>query len=103
MDTQLVSALMFLHVGRTFKDADPKELMSKLEKAHLIEAKIKLLINPKEEDHVRLTSLIEKSIKVIYKHGEREEFVELLVMQDEIIALSQKILKREWDRVKKVD
>ena len=55
--------------------------------------KIELLINPKEDDHKELVRLI------------REEISNLTTSSDstlisEIILLSQKILKREWDRVK---
>ena len=55
--------------------------------------KIELLINPKESDHKQLVDLI------------REEINNLNALNDstlisEIISLSQKILKREWDRVK---
>ncbi|NMR28071.1 hypothetical protein HH219_21575 [Pseudoalteromonas sp. NEC-BIFX-2020_015] len=55
--------------------------------------KIELLINPKEKDHVDLVDKI------------REEINNLINLKEEtlisdIISISQKILKREWDRVR---
>lgn len=55
--------------------------------------KIELLINPKENDHKKLVELIRKEISNLNASSDN-------TLIREIISLSQKILKREWDRVK---
>lgn len=64
-----------------------------------LEYKIRLLINPKESDHNRLVELIREMTNNLYSM-KRENEVKFWEQNQEIIALSQKILKREWERVK---
>jgi hypothetical protein len=64
----------------------------------LLESKVQLMLNPGEDDHQRLETLIRKMIAAIqYEKGQPDEFPDL---HTEVVALSRKILKREWDRVK---
>lgn len=55
--------------------------------------KIELLINPKEEDHKELVRLIREEISNLVTSNES-------TLISNIISQSQKILKREWERVK---
>jgi len=71
---------------------DLTELYSKIE---LRASKITLLVNPSEDDHAELTKLIKKSLT---KHG--KGFKHVFALSEEIIVVSQKILKREWEVVK---
>jgi hypothetical protein len=73
------------------------EFVDKIEKAYLAESKIRLLINPKEEDHVKLTILIRSFIEKLSMKNESKELIDL---EKSIVALSQEIFKREWIRVK---
>lgn len=58
--------------------------------------KIQLLLNPNEEDHVELVKKISEEIdNLIYQKEE--------TLISDIIAISQKILKREWVRVRGFD
>jgi hypothetical protein len=60
------------------------------------QAKIKLLINPNEEDH---QVLIEKMNNIGHHvFGFKGMPVEQV---EELVEIAQKILKREWERVKK--
>ncbi|MEI6335425.1 MAG: hypothetical protein WCS87_12760 [Methylococcaceae bacterium] len=63
---------------------------------------IKLLINPKEEEHQKLVPLLSSaSNKVIDSiNKDKGNAAELEVLADKIVAQSQIILKREWERVK---
>ncbi len=64
----------------------------------LLESKIKLMLNAKEEDHIRLENLIRRMVAAIqYDSQKKDEFPEI---HTEVVALSRSILKREWDRVK---
>ena len=63
----------------------------------LLEARIQLMLNPNEKDHQRLVVLMRSMVDEIEKGGS-DQFPRL---HTELVALSQKILKSEWDRVRK--
>jgi len=58
-------------------------------------SKLALMLNPLEEDHVRLLHLVDKAIDMMSKPDSPNP-----LLFDEITKLSQKILKQEWIRVK---
>ena len=62
----------------------------------LLQAHILLMLNSNEEDHQRLAKLTRRIVTELEK-AKIDEFPDHLV---EMVILSQKILKREWDRVK---
>lgn len=74
----------------------------RLERIHLALAKINLLLNPKEKDHQDLVKLLNDSLSATREHLSNREAV-VHYRRKEIIALSQKILKKEWERVKRGD
>ena len=63
---------------------------------------IKLLINPKETDHQELIRLIESANKEIIESLNKNQAnaSELEAASQRIVAQSQIVLKREWERVK---
>ena len=63
----------------------------------LLEAHIQLMLNPNEKDHQRLVALMRSMVAEV-EGGKSREFPGL---HTEFIALSQKVLKSEWDRVRK--
>ncbi len=65
--------------------------------------KIELLINPNEEDHARLAQLVTNIASSLRLAKVKKANIDtnLDEKQGELISLSQKILKREWKRVKK--
>lgn len=65
----------------------------------LLEHKIQLMLNPKEEDHRKLEQLIRTMIGALERGKEADsDFVSAHPM---VMKLSREVLKREWDRVKK--
>ncbi len=64
-----------------------------------LEHTIKLYINPQEEDHLKLTQLIRQMTTKLYSTKFEEETM-FWEAYNEILTLSQTILKREWERVK---
>jgi hypothetical protein len=64
-----------------------------------LEHKIKLLINPLESDHILLVESISEMTTSLYKGGMKNESF-FWKKHKRIITISQKILKREWERVK---
>ena len=79
------------------KDEDKKELTITVEKATLLRAKINLLINPNEDDHKRLSSLIKDALVNLTER----QITDLDNCITEITNLGQKILGDEWRKVKK--
>lgn len=71
----------------------------RLEKAHYLRSRVALLLNPQEEDHQSLLGLLDKAISTAYSSG-GESRRELNITQHEITGAAQRILKREWIRVK---
>jgi hypothetical protein len=65
-------------------------------------AKIKLLLNPTEQDHKALAELFDESAIALTKYLRRETTThnELANINQKIVELTQSILKREWNRVK---
>ena len=76
------------------------EGLSEMMKANLIRSQVKLLINPKEEDHVALLDLMLKLDRTA-SHGGDQHTKEFTKLDQEYVTLAQSILKREWERVKK--
>ena len=69
-------------------------------------AKLELLLNPNEADHRQLIEAANNLLKLVVseEHRAPEVFGKKIKEQSEmIIRLSQPILKREWNRVKKLN
>jgi hypothetical protein len=74
------------------------ELLEKLERLVLVQAKIRLLTNPLEPDHQELYRAIETAL-LRFKSEQLHE-AETDADVETITRLAQAILKREWQRVK---
>lgn len=79
--------------------SDPTSFDQAVEKIRVLLNKVALLINPNETDHADLLKLMEKVDLCINEDSIDDEKHDSL--QKEITSLAQKILKREWERVKK--
>lgn len=64
-----------------------------------LRSRIALLINPLELDHKQLLILMDKALSVAYTAGEGSR-QEMAMAQAEITDTAQRLLKREWERVK---
>ncbi|HVS26551.1 MAG TPA: hypothetical protein VHE58_04545 [Burkholderiales bacterium] len=95
----LASLLSLVPAGR--------ELYEKVERLAFLEAKIKLLLNPKETDHQQLMSLVgdtRRAVAATIRTSREEKDHELLVEDVKaLVPLVQAVLKREWERVKRVE
>jgi hypothetical protein len=65
-----------------------------------LEYKIKLMLNPREDDHEQLERLIAQMTELLGEKGSWEVDQEFQTYHNAVIALSRNVLKREWDRVK---
>ncbi len=95
---------MVLVSGRSYSgNATEAEYLESTKSLSRIESKIELLLNPNEKDHQELAKLLEGSSRDCWRQNV-DNFRELPLISSNnrkrIVALSQKILKREWERVK---
>ena len=65
-------------------------------------AKIQLMINPNEPDHSELIELLKKAMSASV--GEEKDYrAKMKEILDDLVVKSQKVLKREWERVKELE
>ena len=64
----------------------------------LLEHRTQLMLNPAEDDHIELEHVIRKMISSLEKGKEGDE--DFRKSHTEVMALSRRILKREWNVVK---
>ena len=90
---ELISSSLHYRVAG-FEDRTDEEY----QRVTLLEAHIQLMLNPNEDDHQRLEAQIQRMVAEIqYEKGKKDNFTDL---HAEVTALSRKILKREWNRVR---
>lgn len=66
----------------------------------LLEHRVRLMLNPKEEDHKTLETLIRTMIASLERDKGNESDRDFIAAYEAEIKLSREVLKREWDRVK---
>ena len=82
------------HYVAGFEDRTDEEY----QRVTLLEAHIQLMLNSNEDDHQLLEVRIRRMVEEIHpEKGKKDNFPGL---HAEVIALSRRILKREWDRVR---
>lgn len=98
---EFLSIVAVVHAG-DWSDRTEKEYDEELKRLTLVGSKIKLMLNPKEEDHVRLADLLTEAFSTLggRKAAENKNSTRGAEITRDIIPLAQSILKREWVRVK---
>lgn len=79
------------------------EIKVNMQKIGLLQHKIQLLLNPNEKDSKLLIEkiwLLNSASKGTQEEMDDKYYVKI---QDEIISITQRILKTEWERVKKIE
>ena len=79
------------------RGADKVRDMEDLRELAVIQQEIELTLNPLEEDHKLLIAGLREMMKAAMVARDQQRFIQLHV---EAEVLAQKILKREWNRVK---
>ena len=87
---------VFLSMGKINSD----EFRERLDRLIFLDSKIKLLANPNEANHQNLVEIV-SSLRSISEEAKDEELKRMLSLQDELTVITQKILKSEWERIKK--
>jgi hypothetical protein len=64
----------------------------------LLETKIQLMLNAKEDDHIQLEKLIREMVSALSSGKDGD--ASFIAAHPKVIELSRQVLKREWNRVK---
>jgi hypothetical protein len=91
----------FIHIA-DWSDRKQSEFDEKMERFALLVAKIRLMLNPNEQDHKRLSEMLGQLMNSMRSLNEKDPVKGAQLMKD-FLSLSQTILKREWERVKRVE
>lgn len=91
----------FIHIA-DWSDRKQSEFDEKMERFALVVAKIRLMLNPSEQDHKRLSEMLGQLMNSMRSIKEKDPVKGAQLMKD-FVPLSQTILKREWERVKRVE
>lgn len=91
----------FIHIA-DWSDRKQSEFDEKMERFALLVAKIRLMLNPNEQDHKRLSEMLGQLMNSMRSLNEKDPVKGAQLMKD-FLPLSQTILKREWERVKRVE
>jgi hypothetical protein len=91
----------FIHIA-DWSDRKQSEFDEKMERFALVVSKIRLMLNPKEQDHKRLSEMLGELMNSIRSLKEKDAVKGAQLMKD-FVPLSQTILKSEWERVKRVE
>ena len=90
---ELLSSALHYHLAG-YENRTDKEY----KRVTLLETHVKLMLNPNEEDHQELKKLVGEMVNELEK-GRVNDFQPLYA---EVMHLSPRILKREWDRVRQL-
>lgn len=91
----------FIHIA-DWSGRKQSEFDEKMERFALVVSKIRLMLNPKEQDHKRLDGMLGELMNSMRSLNEKDAFKGAQIMKD-FVPLTQTILKREWERVKRVE
>lgn len=103
--SEYISISGLIHAG-DWSNRTEIEFDQKMERLALLSAKIRLMLNPKEEDHQRLSKLLGDLLLTMGGRaaaGNKRDAQKARTLVNELVPLSQSILKREWERVKRVE
>lgn len=91
----------FIHIA-DWSERKQVEFDEKMERFALLVSKTRLMLNPNEQDHQRLLEMLAELMKSMRSLKERDPVKGAQLMRD-FVPLAQTILKREWERVKRVE
>ena len=89
-------------IGLARNQYTDQDLIHRIEEVYRLAYKIELLTNPREEDHSKLVKLTDEITSSLGKSKSKDFDLKILDEKERrIVEISQKILKHEWERVKK--
>ena len=97
---EYLSVANYIHVADWQKRPE-SEYDEKMDRLSLLMSKIRLMLNPNEEDHKNLAKQLGTFAALCANVREARDKEKWHLAHNESLALTQGILKREWERVKK--
>ncbi len=91
----------FIHIA-DWSNRKQSEFDEKMERFALVVSKIRLMLNPTEQDHKRLSEMLGELMNSMRSIKEKDAVKGAQLMKD-FVPISQTILKSEWERVKRVE
>ena len=82
---------------------DTREFTDIMEDINRLSAKINLLLNPTENDHMQIASLLHDVVSLFPEDGKSFPKREIGKLVNRILAVTQEVVKREWERVKRFE
>ena len=102
---EYISITSLIHAG-DWSSRTETEFDQRMERLVLLRAKVRLMLNPKEDDHQRLEQLLSDLLLTMGGRAterNKRDAQKAKTMVEELVPLSQSIFKREWERVKRVE
>ena len=98
----------FAALAHTISKVEDQSLrLSKAERIFVLNAKILLMLNPKESDHQQLISILNSvasaTAQTMASPTDKVASQKVTTESNKIVPLAQSVLKREWERVKKIE
>ena len=103
--SEYISIVGLVHSG-DWSSKTENEFDKKMERLSFLQSKIRLMLNPSEDDHNQLCTLLKDLLNGIggrATRGEKRDPERARTIVDDVVPLAQSILKREWERVKRVE
>jgi hypothetical protein len=94
--SSVTGMIVFLSVGKI----NSNEFHERFDRLEFLGSKIRLLLNPCEKNHQKLVEIV-TVLRSINADPTEEEIKKMRSQQDELTEVTQKVLKSEWERVKK--
>lgn len=91
----------FAHAHSGGRIGDARDHANAFMRANAIRSKVTLLLNPTESDHSDLVDIMRQMSDSATRADEAPAATAFAEQDNQFISLAQKILKREWKRVKK--
>lgn len=102
---EYISITGLMHAG-DWSSRTEIEFDQKMERLALLRSKVRLMLNPSEDDHQRLGQILGDLLLTMGGRaaaGNKRDAQKARALVEDLVPLSQSILKREWERVKRVE
>ena len=98
---KLIAFVAHYSAAKATGQLNDQTALARHETAYELWAEISLLINPAEADHAELVASIDSTLQFLFLSPASIDPVRVRELMDRLTSQSQRILKREWERVKK--
>ena len=98
---KLIAFVAHYSAAKAAGQLDEQTALARHETAYALWAEIALMVNPAEKDHAELVAAIDSILQYLFASPAAIDPAQVRDRMDTLTSQSQRILKREWERVKK--